>query len=177
MKKSMVAIVVLAIFVVLSIAIVLFAPQTDKVRKQTTAFDITDLNFDIYETMIYELLSENHTFSAIPFITYEVLGRDDDTFYQRTYLYAMIDDIDATMYVHNTYVYPFAFVFDRDNGQLLRSFFPDDDSDRTAFDQNFPSEIVSQINIDYLQHIERIEKLHATNIWDAETFFGIENEE
>jgi hypothetical protein len=149
-------------------------PDIKRADKYT--YDIDDLNFDEFEFLIYEIISEIYPFSAVPFISYVVIGSDEDTFYERYYLHAMIDDIDRHLNVRRSLIFPFAFTFDKITDELIRHYFPDPEIE--VFDiegiyDNFSSKAIQEfITLPTRVFVERVEKLSSTNLWKAEAYFG-----
>ncbi|MCL1826995.1 MAG: hypothetical protein FWG20_03040 [Candidatus Cloacimonetes bacterium] len=128
---------------------------------------------DRYQQLIYDTIKEDYELDAVTFITYDYLAIEDDTFYERYFLYAMIDDINEKLDVVNSYVFPFLFVFDKETGEMIRSYYPGDDLSYTDMRNNFPQEVIKKLNeVDTENHIYFLEKLKNTNLWNAETFYG-----
>ena len=87
----------------------------------------------------------------------------------------MIDDISPNIEVVNSYVFPFSFVFDKEKDELIRSYYPGDDISYIEMRNNFSQTAISELRGRNQEvHIERIDKLKDTNIWNAETYYGIE---
>jgi hypothetical protein len=164
----------LILLIATSIFLVVCTPSTD-----TTEQELIDRfvhQVDDFQVIIYDLVSESYTFRGQSFITYIVMGRDDDDFYERYYLHAMIDDIDINLNVIHSFVYPFAFTFDRDSGELIRYYFPRE-SDFSMYDirSNFPQHIMAEfVTLPQDEYISRIEKLSSTNMWSAMLYYGYE---
>ena len=132
-------------------------------------------DYDNFQVLILELIKEDYEIKAEAFITYEILAIDEDRFYERYYIYALIDDINQNLEVINSYVFPFAFVFDKDRDELIRSYYPRESLSSIDLRNNFNQEALSQLmsgNQDF--HIQRMDKLKSTNLWNAETFYNKE---
>ena len=130
-------------------------------------------DYDNFQALILDLIKEDYEIKAEAFITYEILGIDEDRFYERYYLYALIDDIDAKLEVVNSYVFPFTFVFDKDKDKLIRSYYPRESINIIDLKNNFSIEAFSQLTSGNQDtHILRMDKLKSTNMWNAETFYN-----
>jgi len=159
--------------VVLLVLLVVFACKPRPISIEDI---IAELEYDRFQAVILEIMSERHNFVAIPFITYEMLGLDHDRFYERYFVWALLDDIDSNLNIHLSISHPYVFTFDRETGELVRYFYPN----TAIFDiveilDNFPTRVIEQLlHIDQEEHINRIELMRSTNIWNAETHFGLE---
>ena len=135
-----------------------------------------ELDYDEIQMIILNIMSERHTFVATPFITYELLGIEHDTFYERFFVWALLDDIDSNLNVHSSYSFLYAFTFDRVTGELVRYFYPDE----TLFDigeiqNHFPLNVINQFyRAPQDVHIERVDRMRDTNIWNAKIHFEID---
>ena len=164
--------------IVILLALISCIPKVERKEKKID-YNVEDLGYDSLEQTVYDVIIEDHEFFGVPFITYIVLGYDDDTFYQRVYIYAMISDIDGKLNIRSSLTYPFAFIFDKDTHKLIRYFYPraDESYDVGDFQSNFPLNARKEfLSLPVEQHIERIEKLSSTNLWKAMIYFDIEDE-
>jgi len=142
---------------------------------QTSSQNLPD--YDFYQQTIYDVLKDSQTFEAIPFIAYVVLGIDEDSNYSRHYVHAMISDIDKKLNVISSVVYPFALIFDEKSDKLVRYYYPDPTQNYNIEElkNNFSQAAMNDFySLPYDIYANRIEKFHATNMWNATTFYGIE---
>jgi len=160
----------------LVLLIVLVTVFACKPRRINIEDIIAELEYDKFQTIVLEILNERHNFAAIPFITYVMMGMDHDRFYERYFLWALLDDIDSNLSIHHSISHPYAFTFDRETGELVRYFYPDG----TFFEigeiqDNFPERIIRQfLHISQEEHINRVDSMRETNIWNAKVHFGLE---
>jgi len=165
----------LIIYVILTLTLISCTRTETKDSQTNTALP----DYDFYQQTIYDAIKDTHTFEATPFISYILLGIDEDSNYSRHYVHAMISDIDKKLVVHSSIVYPFAFIFDGDTEKLVRYYYPDTTQhyNLEELNNNFPQEVISDFySLPHDMYVTRIEKFHSTNMWNASTFYGIELE-
>jgi hypothetical protein len=164
-----------------AIAIFLLVTALFACQKSDNLFskkELPERTLDKFQTLILEIIEENHEITGVPFVTYEVMDIEEDTFYKRYYVYALTDDIDEELNVICGYVYPFAFTFDKEDDSLVRAFFPNEESTNEDIFNNFSQKARRKfVSISQDDHVARIDNLRATNLWNAETYYGIEDEE
>jgi hypothetical protein len=161
------------LFLCFLVIIILFScAKTPKNNKEKI---IADLELNDFQSLIYELVSDVHDFVGLPFITYIIIGTDDDEFYERTYLLAMIDDIDKNLNNHYSLLCPFAFIFDVETDELVRYYFPDIKNHNLNYEEmvdNFGLQVLEEIfSLSQDKHIETTDKMSSTNMWRANSFF------
>ena len=161
--------IIIALFFILSLFLLSCLPGEFPLLEKATP----EHDYDKFQELILDLIKEDYEIKAEAFITYEILDIDEDRFYERFYLYAMIDDINPKLEVVNSYVFPFTFVFDKDRDELIRSYYPRESTSITNLRNNFSHEALEKLtNGNQDQHIQRIDKLKSTNLWNAETFYN-----
>jgi len=168
--------------IILLIAIALLVGCTKKDGKSIlTRSDLPD--YDFYQQTILEVIASTHTFTGTPFVSYILLGIDDDPNYNRHYVHAMISDIEKkrnNLIEHSSVIYPFAFTFDNDTEKLVRYYFPDPEQSYNIeeLQQNFPFDILKDFyNLTAEENIQRMSKFSSTNMWNARTYFDLTDSE
>jgi len=169
-KKCYTYINILFAFMVLLVMSFISCAKSDvKILKKT----LPEVERDTFQTLIHEIIQKDFVIKAEAFITYDILDVEEDSFYERYYLLSMIDDINEKLEIQNSYTFPFVFVFDKEKDKMIRSYYPGDEVSYIDFRNNFSSTSISKLREpDMEKHIQQIEKLRSTNLWNAETYYG-----
>ncbi|MDD4155513.1 MAG: hypothetical protein PHY08_02965 [Candidatus Cloacimonetes bacterium] len=151
------------------------------------------IKLDNIQSILLDIYSENFDIEYQPFVSYEILGIDDDKVYLRYYLWISINEIDNDLKSYNQYSFPIKLVFDKEYNpdyeeqtiylvneipkkeKLVRYFFPKFDLfDIEELQNNFPVEIRRDILYSpFEERQNKIIKLHENNFWQAKEYYGI----
>jgi len=141
-----------------------------KTEQPGTIRQYPNRELDRYSQIIIDTFAQDHLVKAVPFVTYLILDKEEDTFYERVYLFAMIDDIDSSLQEISSFAYPFSLTFDKE-GNLVRVYYHQ--GNIIGLYNNFSDVAISQlVHLDIDLVIERADKMKATNLWNAESYYG-----
>ena len=161
--------------IIFMISVIIVFASCVKVEN-TKHFETQDRDLNQFQKIIIDILQNDHELKITPFVSYEVMSVDTDSFYERFYLWVLIDYIDFNLTVKESFSYPFALTFDKKSKELIRYFYPDDEGYKIEdINVNFTQEARRNfLSISQDQHIYRIEKLRDSNLWDAKKYYGLE---
>ena len=165
----------LSVIILITILLSVIGCESPARKGRVWQDDFEKLEFDNYQIMIHQIMSQSMEFKGMPFISY-VKYQETETRYDRVvYLLAMINDIDNKLVIRDNIAYPFVLHIDKDNGKLTSYFYPTDETDfyLDEFFRHFSRDVWQMIYGDVHEYIEVIDDLYLANLQSAAKYYGV----
>ena len=165
----------LSVVILITMLLLVISCESPARKGRVWEDDFEKLEFDDYQIMIHDIMTQSMEFKGMPFISYVFYGETQTRYDRVVYLLAMINDIDNKLVIQNNLSYPFVLHIDKDNGKLTSYFYPTDETDfyTDEFFRHFPLEIWQKIYGNVNDYITIIDDLYLSNLQSAAKYYGV----